>query len=222
LPETLGVKSAIALTFDIAGSKVTAKVTSLRKVDWDSFRVNFFGIVSARTARCHAGHLYLRRFAHQRPTCRGARGWSKNIRNILVIDIGEIVRQVQGHHGQRFRALLKRVSGSHWGGLAGIAGGDRRDGRTAQVRPADSAHARRIASATVTVQVEEFLPAGRAGGPRRRRGRDGPIGWALADRVSDPVRGESLVFAYGLFGGAIAVTLGRWLGTRATTRRRPS
>ena len=32
------------LTFDIAGTKVSTRVTSLRKVDWDSFRVNFFAL----------------------------------------------------------------------------------------------------------------------------------------------------------------------------------
>jgi putative ABC transport system permease protein len=44
IAESLGVKLGDTLTFDIAGLRVTAKVTSLRKVDWDSFRVNFFAL----------------------------------------------------------------------------------------------------------------------------------------------------------------------------------
>src|SRR4029453_1665799 len=44
IAEALGVKLGDMLTFDIAGNRVSAKVTSLRKVDWDSFRVNFFAI----------------------------------------------------------------------------------------------------------------------------------------------------------------------------------
>ena len=44
IAETLGVKLGDALTFDVGGNRVTAKVSSLRKVDWDSFRVNFFAL----------------------------------------------------------------------------------------------------------------------------------------------------------------------------------
>ena len=40
--KTIGVKLGDRLTFDIAGSPYTATITSLRKVDWDTFQVNFF------------------------------------------------------------------------------------------------------------------------------------------------------------------------------------
>jgi putative ABC transport system permease protein len=42
LAETLGVKVGSRLTFQVAGEEVSAPVTSLRAVQWDSFRVNFF------------------------------------------------------------------------------------------------------------------------------------------------------------------------------------
>ena len=42
LAETLGLKLGDALTFDMGGQLNTAKITSLRKVDWGSLRVNFF------------------------------------------------------------------------------------------------------------------------------------------------------------------------------------
>jgi putative ABC transport system permease protein len=44
LAQTLGVKLGDRLTFDIAGVQKEARITSLRKVDWGSFRVNFFVI----------------------------------------------------------------------------------------------------------------------------------------------------------------------------------
>src|SRR5690606_22434393 len=43
---TLGVKLGDRLRFDIAGQTVEAPVTSLRKLDWSSMRVNFFVIFS--------------------------------------------------------------------------------------------------------------------------------------------------------------------------------
>ena len=42
LADTLGLKLGDALTFDMGGQLSTAKITSLRKVDWGSLRVNFF------------------------------------------------------------------------------------------------------------------------------------------------------------------------------------
>ena len=42
LATTLGLKLGDTLTFDIAGIQKSGRVTSLRKVDWGSMRVNFF------------------------------------------------------------------------------------------------------------------------------------------------------------------------------------
>jgi len=42
LAKTLGLKLGDALRFDIGGQLSEAKITSLRKVDWSSMRVNFF------------------------------------------------------------------------------------------------------------------------------------------------------------------------------------
>jgi len=42
LADSLGIQVGDTLTFDVAGQVVTAPVTSLRSVAWDSFNVNFF------------------------------------------------------------------------------------------------------------------------------------------------------------------------------------
>jgi putative ABC transport system permease protein len=42
LAETLGLKLGDELTYQIADRSVSVKITSLRKVEWDSFRANFF------------------------------------------------------------------------------------------------------------------------------------------------------------------------------------
>ena len=42
LADTLGLKLGDSLSFDMGGQLSTAKITSLRKVDWGSLRVNFF------------------------------------------------------------------------------------------------------------------------------------------------------------------------------------
>lgn len=42
IADTLGLRLGDRLTFRVAGEEVTARITSLRSVQWDSFRVNFF------------------------------------------------------------------------------------------------------------------------------------------------------------------------------------
>jgi putative ABC transport system permease protein len=45
IASALGLKMGDRMTFDIAGEPVTARITSLRKVNWDSMRANFFVIM---------------------------------------------------------------------------------------------------------------------------------------------------------------------------------
>ena len=49
LARTLGWTLGDEVTFDIAGARVSAAVTSLRRVDWESFRPNFFVVMSPPT-----------------------------------------------------------------------------------------------------------------------------------------------------------------------------
>ena len=46
LAQTLGLELGDVLSFEIAGKRSEARITSLRKLDWDSMRVNFFVIAA--------------------------------------------------------------------------------------------------------------------------------------------------------------------------------
>ena len=46
LAKSLGLKVGDMLDFDVAGEKIRLEVTSLRRVDWDSMRANFFAITT--------------------------------------------------------------------------------------------------------------------------------------------------------------------------------
>jgi putative ABC transport system permease protein len=46
IAETLGIRLGDTLSYDIVGETITAPVTSLREVQWDSFNVNFFVIAA--------------------------------------------------------------------------------------------------------------------------------------------------------------------------------
>jgi len=220
IAETLGVKLGDALTFDIAGSKVTAKVTSLRKVDWDSFRVNFFALFPPGPLDAMPA-TYISAFRAPDSNNAWLPALVQKYPNILVIDIGEIVRQVQGIMDSVSRAVEFVFLFTLAGGLlvlqAAIAA-------TQDERKFDAAILRTLGATQrqlVTVQVAEFLLLGALAGLVAAVGATA-IGWALADRVFKiPFEANPLVFAYGLFGGALAVTLAGWLGTRATARQPP-
>src|SRR5205085_10097409 len=119
IAETLGVKLGDALTFDVAGAPVTAKVTSLRKVDWDSFRVNFFALF-APGALDNLPATYIAAF---RAPDAGT-GWLsalvQRFPNILSIDVAEILHQVQLIVEQVARAVEFVFLFTLAGGLLGL------------------------------------------------------------------------------------------------------
>ncbi len=60
IAKTLGIKLGDELTFDIAGQTVNARATSLRKVNWDSMRANFFVLMPPALLDGQAGQLHHR------------------------------------------------------------------------------------------------------------------------------------------------------------------
>jgi putative ABC transport system permease protein len=72
-----------------------------------------------------------------------------------------------------------------------------------------------------SAQATEFVLLGSLAGLLGAAGATA-IGWALAEHVFNvPFSGNPLVWLYGIVGGAIAVTLAGWLGTRATVNEPP-
>ncbi len=220
IAETLGVKLGDLLTFDVAGTKVSTRVTSLRKVDWDSFRVNFFALFPPGPLDALPA-TYIAAF--RAPA--GSNAWlppllQKNP-NILAIDIGEIVRQVQGIVDSVSRAIEFVFLFTLAGGLlvlqAAIAA-------TQDERQFDAAILRTLGASQrqlVSAQIAEFLMLGALAGLVAAAGAT-VIGWALAENVFKfRFEPSALVWVYGIFGGALAVTLAGWLGTRGTARTSP-
>ena len=220
IAETLNVKLGDALTFDVAGSQVTAKVTSLRKVDWDSFRVNFFALFPPGPLD-QMPATYIAAFRSDDPTNPWLAPLIQKNPNILAIDIGEIVRQVQGIVDNVARAVefvfLFTLAGGMLVLQAAIAA-------TQDERKFDAAVLRTLGASRrqlVAAQMAEFLLLGALAGFVAAAGASA-IGWALADRVFKiPFVANPMVWVYGIGGGALAVALAGWLGTRSTARQPP-
>ena len=220
IAETLGVKLGDALTFDIGGNRVTTKVTSLRKVDWDSFRVNFFALFPPGPLD-DMPTTYISAFRVSDGNGAWLSALVQKYPNILAIDLGEIIRQVQGIMDRVSRAVEFVFLFTLAGGLlvlqAAIAS-------TQDERKFDAAILRTLGASERQLrgaQIAEFLLLGAIAGLVAAAGATA-IGWALADRVFNiPFAANPWVWIYGLVGGSLAVAVAGWLGTRSTVRQPP-
>jgi putative ABC transport system permease protein len=222
IAESLRLKLGDVLTFDIAGMPVSAAITSLRKVDWDSFRPNFFTLF-APGALESMPQTYLG--AVRLPEGPQSAAWLSDLvqqyPNVLAIDVGEIMRQVQTIIEQVAKAVEFVFLFTLLGGLlvlqAAIAA-------TQDERQFDAAILRTLGasrSQLAAAQSAEFLVLGALAGTLAAGGATA-LGYVLSDRVFQiPFSANPMVWLYGVGGGALVVTLAGWLGTRGTLRQPP-
>jgi putative ABC transport system permease protein len=222
IAESLKLNLGDALTWDIAGIEVTAPVSSLRKVDWDSFRPNFFTLF-APGAIDEMPQTWMG--AIRVPPGPQSAKWLASLvqqyPNVLAIDVGEIVRQVQTIIEQVAKAVEFVFLFTLVGGLlvlqAAIAA-------TQDERKFDAAILRTLGASEAqltTAQVAEFIVLGALAGALAAAGATA-TGYFLSDRVFQiPFAPNPLVWLYGIGAGALVVTLAGWLGTRGTVRHPP-
>jgi len=90
----LGLKLGDQLEFDLSGESVTARVTSLRQVRWDSFRPNFFMVLSPGTVdESLASYITS---VHIGPDQRGVLlELARNLPGVTVFDVDAILGQIR-------------------------------------------------------------------------------------------------------------------------------
>ncbi len=104
LARTLALKLGDRLTYDIAGSPLSGRITSLRQLDWGSLRVNFFVLTPPAA---------LESFPRSEITSihlpAGQAGFSaaliRNFPNLTLIDVSAVMRQLQDMLGQISHAI---------------------------------------------------------------------------------------------------------------------
>jgi putative ABC transport system permease protein len=93
LAKTLGLKLGDQLRFDIAGTPIEGRISSLRKVDWGSMRVNFF-VMFPRSAMPDLPATYIAALrAPDQPGFDAA--LARNYPNITNVDVSAQIGQVQ-------------------------------------------------------------------------------------------------------------------------------
>jgi putative ABC transport system permease protein len=220
IAETLKIKLGDTLTWDFVGTRLRATVTSLRKVAWDSFRVNFFavfppGVLDAMPT------TYIAAFRVPNGNAAWLKPLLREYPNVLVIDVGEILHQVQSIIEQVARAVEFVFLFTLLGGVlvleAAIAVTQDERRYDAAILRTLGASQKQLASA----QIAEFLAIGALAGVLAAAGAT-IIGYVLAGRAFQiPFHWNPWVWLIGIVGGAIGVAIAGWFGTRSTLRQPP-
>ncbi|MFH2135357.1 MAG: FtsX-like permease family protein [Pseudomonadota bacterium] len=220
IAKTLGIKLGDSLTYDVAGSRFTAKVTSLRKVEWDSMKVNFFVITTPELLQDFPSS-YLSSFYLPPEKVQAGDELSREFPNLLLIDTGAVIAQVRGIMDQIAQTVSAVFLFTLLTGLAVLYAAllstqDERSHEAAILRTlgADSSYLRRL-------HLSEFAVLGGLSGLFAAGGAV-LLGWVLARFVLDiPASFDPLIWLVGVSGGIVIVMLSGWLATRKLIQRPP-
>ncbi|MBL8510545.1 MAG: FtsX-like permease family protein, partial [Betaproteobacteria bacterium] len=94
IAKSLNIKVGDSLTYDIAGSRFSAAVTSIRKVEWDSFKPNFYVIASPGVLDSYPAS-YITSFHLAPGNEKLVNGLVQRFPNLSVIDMTAIMNQVR-------------------------------------------------------------------------------------------------------------------------------
>ena len=220
IAKSLGIKLGDSLTYDIAGSRFTAKVTSLRKVAWDEFKPNFFVLASPGALENYPAS-YITSFHLPTGDEAVVNGLVKQFPNVSVIDLTAIMDQVRTITNQVADAVSFVFMFALAAGLvvlyAAIAA-------TQDERVFDAAIMRTLGASRkqmMVVQLAEFLAIGLLSGLIASIGA-----MALAMVLSDKVLGvpyaiNMMIPLIGIVGGGIGIALAGLLGTRKAVSTPP-
>lgn len=213
LAQTLGLAMGDLLTFEIAGNRSEARVTSLRKLDWDSMRVNFF-VVAGPGMLERFPASYITSFYLPAAQMDFANRMVAAFPNFTVIDVAAVIGQIQGMVEQLIAAVQFVFGFAVVAGVVVLFGAlqathDEREKEMAILRTLGARNAQ-LRSALLA----EFAVLGLVAGVLAGVGATA-IGWALAHFVFKlPYAPSALPLLVGAVAGCTVVVLAGWFGTR--------
>ena len=218
LAESLHLALGDTLVYEIAGVKLAGTITSLRRLDWDSMRVNFFVITPPGMLENYPAS-YITSFHLATNQAGFITGLVRAFPNLTVIDVATLVRQLQATLDQLAKAVQVVFGFALLAGLMVLyaalqASHDQRSVESALLR-ALGARSRQIGGALLA----EFLALGAVAGLLAGLGA-GAISWALAYFVFHlDYRPAPALLLFGLIAGSLVVALAGWAGTARVLKR---
>jgi putative ABC transport system permease protein len=218
LAKIINVKPGDTLRFDVTGLQIDAPVTSVRKLDWGSFKVNFFVLMPPSSLQDFPA-TFITSF-HLAPEKRATiDGLISAYPNLTAIDTGPILAQVQRVLQQVIGAVQFLFAFTLAAGVlvlyAALAGTrDERMRESALLRALGASHQQVRA-----VQVAEFVAVGALAGLMAAVGAQ-IIGWVLATRVFDfHLDFNPWLLPTGIAAGIACAGIGGWLSLRHVLSR---
>jgi putative ABC transport system permease protein len=218
LAKLIGVKPGDVLKFDVTGLEVSAPVTSVRKLDWGSFRVNFFVLMPPALLRDFPA-TYITSFYLPAGRRGVVDGLVAAYPNVTAIDIAPILAQIQRVLEQvigavQFLFLFTLAAGVLvlYAALAGTR--DERSAESALLRALGASH-RQVRA----VQAAEFVTVGALAGLMAAIGAQA-IGTVLATRVFNfYLPFDPWLVPAGIAAGVACAGVGGWLSLRHVLAR---
>jgi putative ABC transport system permease protein len=220
LAKTLKLKLGDKISFDIAGQKVDATLTSLRKLDWGSMRVNFFVILNPKSME-NMPQTWITAFHLPPSKAAFAHELTRDFPNLTVIDVGSVLRQVQNVVDQvvvavEFLFLFTLASGILVLYAALVGSQDERTREAGLLRA--------LGATRTQLSQAQWIEFGLVGGLSGMLAATGAaaVGWALARYVFNfEWSFTPLVWLAGLVVGAACAFVGGAVGLRNVLKKPP-
>lgn len=220
LADALGLKIGDALTYDVAGETIIAKVSSFRDVQWDSFRPNFFMVFSPGTLDDSTG-TYITSVHIPRERRRVLLDFVRQFPEITAIDLDAVLSQVRGVMDKASLAVQYVFAFTLLAGVTVLLAAIQ---ATRDERRYESAMLRTLgASRRVVFQgvAAEFTTLGLLSGALASIGAT-VAGYFLATRLFNlDYTFDPSVWGVGLLAGALLVGLSGTLATRSVVNHPP-
>lgn len=220
IAEKLHLKPGDSLRFDVGGTPVSARITSLRKVDWDSFRVNFFVVANSGLLR-NIPASYITSFYLPAQQSGMLNEMVKAYPNLTVIDVSAIMKTVQDMLDRVTAAVQFVFIFSLASGLVVLyaALAATRDERALETALWRVLGARR--GQLWVAQVTEFAAIGLLAGLLAAAGASA-IGWALSSGVFNlPYHFNPMLWISAMVLGSAGVALAGVAGLWGISRQSP-
>lgn len=214
--ETLNWKLGDRIRFDVAGTPLEARITSLRKVEWESFKPNFFVVVSPGALDgFSASYISALHVPKQKlPTIDAL---VREYPNLSVIDIDAVLNQVRSTVDQVSRVVESVFYFSLLAGLLVLIAAV----QASQDERLQEAGVMRVLGASKKqlrlAQATEFSSLGLLAGTVAALAASTIAGLITVQVFNLPWRFETTLLLYGIVGGTLlALVTGLWATRRVT------
>ena len=220
IAKTLGVSVGDELTYDVAGERFSAKVSNLRKVRWDSFRVNFFVVAPPGLLERYPAS-YITAFYLPEAQQATVNEVLRQFPNFTLIDVSAIMNKVRDIIARVTQAVEYVFVFTLLAGLMVLYAAIQ---STQDERQRESAVLRTLGASRwqlTTGVLSEFAALGALAGLVAGAAAT-LLGYVLAQYVLDvPYTFNAWLWLIGVGGGALGVGLAGYLGTRRLLNQPP-